>query len=316
MANKYRPIVYDEQNKNDKEIYFSDILLFKYPTLNVNTTTYTIDDSVIYQCFQIDSSSNTVDIFLPPLTTNYVNILYFFKVVNYTNTIQLNPDTTNSDNIEGASVLNLVSNDSLILMGNSNSWRIYSRPSSGGGSYTFNNGLTETSGTVKLGGTLTQNTNIPLGSSNFSMFGGSNSILELHLTNGATFGSDVMLKLMTPQVSVGGPNAGDVLTVIDPNTGECDFTTVNGVTPLSIDLDLGSTLRKSGKIIAGISSSGVNQKITMYQAPGPYLNKGTNADEAVMDQIQFYVVPINTSQVNVYWNSNTFVKGNIKVWYF
>lgn len=59
--------------------------------------------------------------------------------------------------------LSIVGNDLTISNGNT-----VTLPSGGGGSYTFTNGLTETSGTVRLGGTLTQNTTINLDTRNLT----------------------------------------------------------------------------------------------------------------------------------------------------
>ena len=59
--------------------------------------------------------------------------------------------------------LSISGNDLTISNGNT-----VTLPSGGGGSYTFTNGLTETTGTVRLGGTLTQNTTINLDSRNLT----------------------------------------------------------------------------------------------------------------------------------------------------
>lgn len=62
--------------------------------------------------------------------------------------------------------LSIVGNDLTISNGNT-----VTLPSGGGGSYTFTNALTETSGTVRLGGVLTQNTNIDLNTRNLTFDG-------------------------------------------------------------------------------------------------------------------------------------------------
>lgn len=79
----------------------------------------------------------------------------------------------------------------------------------------------------------------------------------------------------------------------------------------TIEKDLGS-YKKSGKF--NITSTGltIGKQVIILQATGPYTNKGTLADECQMDQIYCQGVVTSSTNIDVYWNSNTTVKGNFK----
>lgn len=79
----------------------------------------------------------------------------------------------------------------------------------------------------------------------------------------------------------------------------------------TIEVNLGSS-KKSGKF--SITSSGLTpgKQVLIYQACGPYTNKGTLADESSMDLIVANAITISASSITVYWQSTTFVKGNFK----
>jgi hypothetical protein len=52
--------------------------------------------------------------------------------------------------------------------------------------------------------------------------------------------------------------------------------------------------------------------IMIQQAPGPYTNKGTLADEAEMDQITVSAMCDRDGFGTAYWTSSGFVRGNFK----
>lgn len=52
--------------------------------------------------------------------------------------------------------------------------------------------------------------------------------------------------------------------------------------------------------------------IMIQQAPGPYTNKGTLADEAEMDSIEVRAVCDRDGFATAYWTSAGFVRGNFK----
>ena len=79
-----------------------------------------------------------------------------------------------------------------------------------------------------------------------------------------------------------------------------------------VEVDLGSVPRTSGSF--SITSVGLtaSKAVSIQQAVGPYTGKGTLADETEMDMLIVTGVTTSTTNINCYWNSPTFVKGNFK----
>ncbi len=84
------------------------------------------------------------------------------------------------------------------------------------------------------------------------------------------------------------------------------------VTFTTIEVNLGNQRRRSGKF--SITSSGltIGKQVMIYQASGPYTGKGTLADESEMDGITVNGLVTSSTNIDCYWNCQTFVIGNFK----
>ena len=80
----------------------------------------------------------------------------------------------------------------------------------------------------------------------------------------------------------------------------------------TVEVDLGSTPRRSGKFnIAGVGLS-VGKPVAVVQASGPYTGKGTLTDEAELDQITVSAKVTSTTNIECFWKAPSLVRGNIK----
>jgi hypothetical protein len=114
---------------------------------------------------------------------------------------------------------------------------------------------------------------------------------------------------------IAGTNITISETGVDAGTGDVTINasvTGGSLTLTTVEVDLGSSPRRSGSF--SITSSGLitNKAVSIQQAVGPYTGKGTLPDETEMDML--IVTGITTSATNIqcYWNCPTFVKGNFK----
>lgn len=76
-----------------------------------------------------------------------------------------------------------------------------------------------------------------------------------------------------------------------------------GGSATTVEVDLGSTPVFRGRFTitdAGISGT---SKVLCWQAPGPYTNKGTRADEAEMQPVQVIAVTPAAGSAQVYWQT-------------
>lgn len=75
-----------------------------------------------------------------------------------------------------------------------------------------------------------------------------------------------------------------------------------GFSVTEVEVDLGSTPAWRGTFT--ITDAGIDgtSKLSVWQAPGPYTDKGTRADECEMDWIQCHAVPAAGS-ATVHWRS-------------
>jgi hypothetical protein len=78
-----------------------------------------------------------------------------------------------------------------------------------------------------------------------------------------------------------------------------------------VEVDLGSTPRRSGRFTITDAAIASTSKVICVQAGGPYTGKGTLGDEAEMDHVDVAVTPA-TGTATAYWVSSTFVRGNFK----
>lgn len=79
----------------------------------------------------------------------------------------------------------------------------------------------------------------------------------------------------------------------------------------TIEKNLGSASRSGKFSITGVGFV-VGKQVLIYQATGPYTGKGTLADECQMDTVIAQGVVTSATNIDVYWNCGTFVKGNFK----
>lgn len=86
-------------------------------------------------------------------------------------------------------------------------------------------------------------------------------------------------------------------------------TSPNALQGNTIVVNLGSTPVKSGNFIFAGTGFTVGRPVQIFQIPGPYSGKGTLADEAEMDSIILNGIVISSTQIQVYWNSQTYVSG-------
>lgn len=84
----------------------------------------------------------------------------------------------------------------------------------------------------------------------------------------------------------------------------------------TIEVDLGSIPRSSGKF--NITSSGLTEgkSVVIQQASGPYTGKGTRTDEAEMDSINVLGKVTSATNIECFWSSRNKVKKNFKFNYF
>jgi hypothetical protein len=80
----------------------------------------------------------------------------------------------------------------------------------------------------------------------------------------------------------------------------------------TVEINLGSSLRRSGKFIITTSGLTVNKPVLIQQAAVAYTGKGTLTDEAEMDIVNVSAQTTSTTQITCYWNSKSPVKGNVK----
>ena len=87
-------------------------------------------------------------------------------------------------------------------------------------------------------------------------------------------------------------------------------------TLITIEKNLGSVARKSGRFTITGSGLITGKPVLVTQASGPYTGKGTRADEAEADTVNVKAKVISSTVIECFWSSNTFVKGNFKFDYF
>lgn len=93
--------------------------------------------------------------------------------------------------------------------------------------------------------------------------------------------------------------------------GDATWSALPNPTFTTVEVDLGSA-KRSGKFTITDSGLTVGKQVMIYQATGPYTGKGTLADESQMDSIIAQGVVTTTTNIDVYWNSQTLVRGNFK----
>jgi hypothetical protein len=143
-------------------------------------------------------------------------------------------------------------------------------PINGGGTYTFDNGLTESGGTVKLGGTLTQHTEVD---GNFSYTIGNNTPLNFF------------------NINVGDSNFSETTKIVLSQTANAvrydnDATSVSNILSVS---DSGTT------ILSTNSDGTLINTLSIYNNPINISNNGINNNIVLTDEI---------SQKGIVYNSD------------
>lgn len=85
-----------------------------------------------------------------------------------------------------------------------------------------------------------------------------------------------------------------------------------GLTLTTIEVSVSSVPRKAGKFSITGAGFAVGKPVLIAQASGSYTGKGTRADEAEMDGLTVKGKTTSATNIDCYWNSPTFVKGNFK----
>lgn len=125
------------------------------------------------------------------------------------------------------------------------------------------------------------------------------------------------------------PASGDLIEIIDVSdtyssasgtkklVAYSDFGGGGGGTTLTtVEKELGSIPKMAGKFTISGTGLTIGKPVSVMKAVGPYTGKGTRADEAEMDAITATGVVTSATEITVYWNAATRVKGNVKFNYF
>jgi hypothetical protein len=81
---------------------------------------------------------------------------------------------------------------------------------------------------------------------------------------------------------------------------------------LSTEKNVATKPRKSGKFSITGTGMTTGKQVIILQATAPYTGKGTLADESEMDGLIVKGVVTSATNIDCYWNSDTYVKGNFK----
>lgn len=87
-------------------------------------------------------------------------------------------------------------------------------------------------------------------------------------------------------------------------------------TTAEVSLGAAPLARRSGRVqITGLAGLTIGKPVYVQQAAGPYTGKGTRADEAEMDRVNFVGYVTAADKIDLFWQSQTRVRGNFKVNY-
>lgn len=82
-----------------------------------------------------------------------------------------------------------------------------------------------------------------------------------------------------------------------------------------VEVNLGTVPRRGGHFDITTTGLTTGQNVIVEQINGPYTGKGTQADEAEMDQLTVSGQAISSTVIRCYWGSPTHVRGNFKFAY-
>lgn len=116
-------------------------------------------------------------------------------------------------------------------------------------------------------------------------------------------------------VQIWSTTANSIL-VWDGDSWETVGSGGGGSTLTTVEVNLGSTPKCSGKFTISGTALTVGKPVVITKAVGPYTGKGTLADEAEMDLMSISAQVASTTQITAYWHSTSPVRGNVKFNYF
>ena len=118
--------------------------------------------------------------------------------------------------------------------------------------------------------------------------------------------STTSIALDTGNITAGTYNGNTI------GAGSTSGTNTGDQVLTEVEVDLGSTPRKSGKF--NITGSGLvtGKAVAISQANGPYTGKGTRSDEAEMDGLIISGKVTSATNIECFWRSATRVKSNFK----
>lgn len=88
------------------------------------------------------------------------------------------------------------------------------------------------------------------------------------------------------------------------------------ISTAEVNLVAAPNARRNGHVqITGLSGLTIGKPVIVTQAPGPYTGKGTRADEAEMDTVDFIGNILSATVIDLYWQAVHMVRGNFKVNY-
>jgi hypothetical protein len=70
-----------------------------------------------------------------------------------------------------------------------------------------------------------------------------------------------------------------------------------------VEKDLGSTAKTHGNFTISDAGIGASSKVMVWQAPGPYTGKGTQADEADIQPVRVNAVTPSAGSCKVWWET-------------
>lgn len=79
-----------------------------------------------------------------------------------------------------------------------------------------------------------------------------------------------------------------------------------------IEINLGAVPRRNGRFTIAGSGMTTGKPVQVFQAPGPYTNKGTRADEAEMDAVIVAASVTSSTIITAFWSCARRIDGNIK----
>jgi hypothetical protein len=84
------------------------------------------------------------------------------------------------------------------------------------------------------------------------------------------------------------------------------------LTATGVDVTLSSTPARAGRFTITTTGLTTGRPVLVSQAAGPYVGKGTLADEAQMDAIRVAAKAISATVIECQWTSQTWIRGSVR----